>query len=149
MSDVDTETLVRDLIKSPNNHCFGCGHDNPAGLRLTFERQDGIVRAPFEPGQWHEGWIGVIHGGLLAAALDEAMAYALYYTGVKGLTARMEVRFRAPVHRGDSLEVEARVTRDTRRLVDIEGRLLRDGDVVAESFGRFMKLGPLDPTVLE
>jgi hypothetical protein len=44
--------------------------------------------------------------------------------------------------------VEAELTRDTRRLADVESRVLRGGQVVVEAAGRFLKLGELDPDAL-
>jgi acyl-coenzyme A thioesterase PaaI-like protein len=63
--------------------------------------------------------------------------------GVKGLTARMEVRYRQPALEGDQLAVVARKVSEARRVVDVEARLLREDTVLAEATGRFMKMGPL------
>jgi uncharacterized protein (TIGR00369 family) len=106
------------------------------------------VRTQFTPTDLHQGWQGVVHGGILTTLLDEAMAYTLFYSGVRAVTARMEVRFRASAQAGDLLQVEARVVRDTRRAADVEARILRGTDVIAESNGRFMKLGPIDPAMV-
>lgn len=104
-----------------------------------------MIRATYAPREWHEGWIGVIHGGVLAAALDEAMAYVLYFAGFKGVTARLEVRYRATVYAEDTLQIEAQQVGERRNLVDVQGRVLRDGNAVAESMGRFAQIGPLTP----
>jgi acyl-coenzyme A thioesterase PaaI-like protein len=104
------------------------------------------VWAAFEPGLWHEGWAGVVHGGVLAAALDEVMAYCIFYQGYKAVTARMELRYTNPAQKGDRLLLEARVARDSHRLVDVEGRVLRGDVTLVEAHGRFMKLGLLDAT---
>lgn len=137
--------MVREYAQSPDNHCFGCGLTNPAGLRLQVVREDGIARAHFVPGEWQEGWEGVVHGGILAAALDEVMAYTLFFDRVKCVTARLELRYRVPVKQGDHLVIEARVVGGNRRIADVEGTVRRGGKVVAEASGRFMKLGTLQP----
>lgn len=147
MPETRVNRLVREIVASPKNHCFVCSPTNAVGLRLRFERQEGVVRSRFVPETWHEGWEGIVHGGILAAVLDEAMAYTVFFDGVKGMTARIEVRYRGAVHQGDVLDVEARTVRDTRKLAEVEGRLLRDGAPVAEATGRYMKLGSLDPDV--
>lgn len=142
------DQALRDIIDSPANICFGCGPGNPVGLRLHVAEDGNRVWAEFEPGRWHEGWAGVVHGGVLAAALDEVMAYCIFYQGMKAVTARMELRYKNPAQNGDQLLVEARVTRDSRRLVDIQGRVLRGDVTLVEAAGRFLKLGPLDPSAL-
>ncbi len=134
---------LRELVRSPQNHCFACGPGNDCGMKLQFDRAADEVKAEFTPDHRHSGWTGVVHGGILATALDEAMAYVLYFMGVKGLTARMEVRYRQPALEGDRLSVVARKVSETRRIVDVEARLLRGDSVLAEATGRFMKIGPL------
>lgn len=112
-------------------------------MRLRFDEVGDEVRASFVPRPTHSGWTGVVHGGILATALDEAMAYVLYFMGIKGLTARMEVRFRRPALQGDALTVVARKVSEARRVVDVEAHLLKGDTVLAEASGRFMKMGAL------
>jgi uncharacterized protein (TIGR00369 family) len=112
-------------------------------MRLQFDEIGDEVRATFVPRNVHSGWTGVVHGGILATALDEAMAYVLYFMGVKGLTARMEVRYRKPALQGDSLTVVARKVSEARRIVDVEAQLFKGDTVLAEATGRFMKMGSL------
>jgi acyl-coenzyme A thioesterase PaaI-like protein len=140
---------LREIVRSPRNRCFGCGPANPTGLRLDVEVTNGVARATFVPGEWHEGWEHVVHGGVLATALDEVMGYPLYYRGIVGVTARLELRFRRPARRQDRLLVEASVTRETKKLVDIAGAIRRDGDVLVEATGRFVKVGIFDQSVFD
>jgi acyl-coenzyme A thioesterase PaaI-like protein len=144
MIEETIDQLVREYAQSPDNHCFGCGLTNPSGLQLQVVREDGAARAHFVPGEWQEGWEGVVHGGILAAALDEVMAYTLFFDRIKCVTARLELRYRVPVRQGDRLVIEARIVRSTRRIADVEGTIRRDGRIVAEASGRFMKLGVLE-----
>lgn len=144
MTETTRDRMLWNLARSPDNICFACGPGNPNGLHLHIERDGGVARTRFVAGEWHSGWAGVVHGGILATVLDEVMAYAIFFTGSKCLTARMEVRYRAAVSSGDELVAEAHITRDTRRLVDVEGEIRRGDTVIAEATGRFMKMGPLD-----
>lgn len=148
MEQTDTPLDIATLAASPLNRCFACGPGNPHGLHLHFEHEGGVVRASFVPGGLHQGWQGVVHGGILATLLDEAMAYTLFYAGVRAVTARMEVRYRAAAHAGEELTVEARITSENRKIADVEARILRGQQVMAEAAGRFMKLGPIDPALI-
>lgn len=134
---------LRELVRSPQNHCFACGPGNDCGMKLQFDEVGDEVRCVFVPEHRHSGWTGVVHGGVLATALDEAMAYVLYFMGIKGLTARMEVRYRRPALEGDTLTLVARKVGEVRRIVDVEAQLLKDDTVLAEASGRFMKMGAL------
>lgn len=148
MTDHGDIQALLDLSRSPRNLCFACGPGNPCGLHLEFTERDGTVSAAFTPGSGHGGWSGVVHGGILTAALDEAMAYVLYFRGLRALTARLDVRFRHPSTLGETLTVEAHATRQARKLMDVAGRILRGDTIVAEATGRFMILGALTPEML-
>lgn len=147
MLDSSVERLLRKFIDAPSNHCFVCSKINPLGLQMRFEQRDGIVSSRFIPGTWHEGWQGLVHGGILAAVLDEAMAYTLFFRSQQGVTAKMEVRYRAAVGPADILDVEAWVTRDTRRLVSTEARISRGDEIVAEAAGTYLKQAMIDVPV--
>jgi acyl-coenzyme A thioesterase PaaI-like protein len=115
------------------NLCFACGKDNPIGLKLQFQLEDGKARAEFTPGRYHESWNGVFHGGLLAVCLDEAFGYVLYLQGIKAMTAKMELRIRKTIRTGEKISITAEIKRKTRKIVETYARAnLQDGTVVAE-----------------
>ncbi|MDO8690708.1 MAG: PaaI family thioesterase [Dehalococcoidia bacterium] len=117
-----------------DNVCFACGRDNPIGLKLVFRMEGDRAVAEFTPGQWHQSWNGVFHGGLMATLLDEALGYVLYFRGIKALTAKFEMRLRKVVHTGQTVRVWAEITRLTRKIVDCRmGAELEDGSLVAEA----------------
>jgi acyl-coenzyme A thioesterase PaaI-like protein len=88
--------------------CFGCGQANLFGLQLEAEpTSDGGVEGRFFVKQDHQGPEGYAHGGVLGAALDEAMALVLRARGALALTARLEVDLLAPAPVGTFVRVEA------------------------------------------
>jgi uncharacterized protein (TIGR00369 family) len=126
--------------------CFACGQKNPIGLKLKFTQQDDRVRAEFTPSEVHQGWKEVVHGGIIVCILDEAMSYAALFAGVSTLTAKMQTRFRRPVRVGEHLVVTARITKQTRRLVETEAEIhLRDGTPIADSTGTMFTIKPQEP----
>lgn len=123
--------------------CFVCGPKNPIGLKLKFTHDDKEVKAEFTPGKLHQGWSGVVHGGIISAVLDEAMSYAALFVGVNTITARIQARFKHPVRIGEHLVITAHVTKKTRRLVEAKGELkLKDGTPLAESTATMFILSP-------
>ena len=83
------------------------------------------------------------HGGIAAAAIDEAMGWAMYAAGAWAMTARLEIKYRRPLPLGQPLEVSAEVVRDRGRWLEAEGRLrLVGGPLVAEAKALFMRLPP-------
>lgn len=116
------------------DQCFGCGKNNPCGLKMEFEWDGKIAKSEFTPVEMHQGWHNIIHGGILTALLDEAMAYAACFERIGGVTAAIEVRFRKPVSVGQHLTITSWVGKRTRRFVETEGAItLDDGTVVTEA----------------
>jgi acyl-coenzyme A thioesterase PaaI-like protein len=113
--------------------CFGCGKNNPCGLKLKFKQDGKTAKAEFTPNKFHQGWEGIIHGGILTAILDEAMGYAAFYEGIRCVTGTMQLRLRRPALIGEPLIVTALVTRNARRFIETEAKLtMMDGTLVAE-----------------
>jgi uncharacterized protein (TIGR00369 family) len=129
-------TLPKISISTDLNEglCFGCGHNNPIGLKLKFIKDGDACRAEFIPSKDHQGWPGVVHGGILASLLDEAMSYAAYFEGATCLTASMNIRLRQPVKVEEPLTITASVTRNSRKLFETRATVCsKDGTIMAES----------------
>jgi acyl-coenzyme A thioesterase PaaI-like protein len=123
-----------------DGRCFGCGQDNPEGLRMRFEpTPDGSV-CDFEVPDRYQSWRGMIHGGVVALLLDEAVGWASWHAGHPGLTGRLDVRLRRPLQLGDRVRVVGRVDRVRRSLVYASAYVDRvaDGARVAEATATLM-----------
>jgi acyl-coenzyme A thioesterase PaaI-like protein len=119
---------------SGNRMCFGCGKDNPLGLKLEPHREGDTAIAEFIPAEYHQGWPGFAHGGVLMAVLDEIIGYAAYYANVYDVTAKIEIRLKSMAKLGEPLIARARITKQSKRLLEISADLQRkDGTVVAEA----------------
>ncbi len=130
-------------LKSPqpnSNHCFVCGLSNPFGLHLRFfDTEPGVVTSEVTlPGQY-QGYPGVVHGGIIAAMLDEAAGRAHMVGGQPRFmyTARLEIRYRKNVPVGQPLLLVGRVGESKRRtatassaIYDQEQNLLAEADAV-------------------
>ena len=86
--------------------CFACGEKNPISLNLDFKQiDDNKVKALFVPGEYHQGYNGIIHGGLTSTLLDEALAYVIGFKGIKAFTAELNVRFKSSIKVGEEIEI--------------------------------------------
>ncbi len=96
--------------KIKKNHCFGCGHDNPEGLRLKFffDEEQKLTWCRFRLGRRYQGPPGHLHGGIIATILDEAMGKVNKLRSVVALTKTLEVEYLKPVPLGKTLLVEGR-----------------------------------------
>ena len=114
--------------------CFACGKQNPIGLKLEFRFEENKAKAEFTPGPYHQSWNGVFHGGLLALCLDEAFGYVLFFQGIKGMTAKMEMRIRRTIRTGQKIFITGEMKRKTRKLVETYAKAeLEDGTLAAEA----------------
>ena len=129
--------LSRDKIERQlTDKCFGCGQQNPIGLKLRFRTEGESVSAEFTPSGVHEGYPGYLHGGITCALLDEAMGWAAYNlsSGALAVTARVQIKFRRPLLIGEPLTVAASITRKSTRHLWTEATIKRrDGKVAAEA----------------
>ncbi|MGH2436295.1 MAG: PaaI family thioesterase [bacterium] len=118
------------------NRCFVCGPDNPIGLKLRFEREGEGVRAEFIPTELHVGYEGLVHGGILAALIDDALANVWFTKGEEAVTAKIEVRFRQEARPGEPLVVVAHPTGRKGGMMTGRAQVRRrDGDVIADGTG--------------
>lgn len=122
------------------NQCFVCGPDNPIGLRLPFRMEGDVCRSEFTPCAAHVGYDDLVHGGIIYCVLDDVMANWLFLQGIRGHTARCEVRYREPMRLGGQLLLEGRLLRRKGRLAMLHGTARRASDdaLVAEAEGTFM-----------
>jgi acyl-coenzyme A thioesterase PaaI-like protein len=122
------------LKKREKNLCFGCSKENPIGLQLQFTSEDGVIKGQFQPGIYHQGWPGLVHGGILFSLLDEAGGYAVMNAGLNCVTAKCDTRFAGMAPVEDTIYIEAVITKKTPRLVETEATLsLKDGSVIARN----------------
>lgn len=114
--------------------CFGCGRNNPIGLKMRFSWDGQAVSSEFVPNECHQGWWGIVHGGIICAVLDEVVGNVAVYEGLDAVTGKIEVRIRRPVKVGEHLKLTGRLTRKTRKLAEAEAMARDTQDaVVAEA----------------
>ncbi|RME83043.1 MAG: PaaI family thioesterase [Caldilineae bacterium] len=126
--------------------CFVCGMENPAGLHAHFYQVDErTCVGRFLPHENHQGYPGRVHGGVVAAMLDETLGRAVWGDAKTwGVTAELTIRYKAPVPLGEMLTAVGRVVLERRRLFKAEGELLTaDGTVAVVAHGTFIKM-PLE-----
>lgn len=116
-----------------NRMCFVCGPDNPIGLKLAFREEEGCYISQFTAGPEHQGYDGIVHGGIVSTLLDEIMARYIYAKGLQAVTARLEVRYRHPTPIGQPLTIVGWITRERGKLYELAGEIrLSDGTVTAD-----------------
>lgn len=119
-------------LKLQDDHfCYVCGKDNPAGLRLDFEHpKKGVLRAVAVFNREHQGYRGIVHGGILSMVLDEMMVNLAWKEGLPVVTGEITVRLKKPAPTGERIFFEGRIEREDRRLVYASAKALNAQDEV-------------------
>jgi uncharacterized protein (TIGR00369 family) len=138
MSHSVKNSTLTPLAHGALNHCFGCGLENPCGLRLRFfTDSDRSIVCRFRLARRFTGPPGHAHGGIIATLLDEAMSKANRARGVLAMTRRLDVDYLRPVPLAVPLNLTARhVANHGRRhhceahIADASGRILATGKAI-------------------
>ncbi len=127
------------MKKQPNSRmCFLCGRQNPIGLKLEFYQDSEAeqVRVEFSVAEEYQGYPGVVHGGIVAAVLDEVSGRAIMLRGSDEdmfATLRLTIRYRRPTPTDTPLIAVGWVERIGGVGAKVAGEIrLADGTVTAE-----------------
>lgn len=125
--------------------CFACGQRNPYGIHMHFRQEDNTIVSDFAPREEYQGFPGMLHGGIVAVVLDEALnrTSLLAEHPVWTMTGRLDIRYRRYVPYGPLLRVRATLGMQRGRMTQASGKLTLAEDeniVFAEAQGSFMAL---------
>lgn len=125
-----------------DGYCFVCGSKNPIGLSLEFIPTGKGICARYTPVKEHQGWQGVVHGGIISTLLDEAMVKASIGAGFDSVTAEITIRFKEPLFVGEETIIEAGIKEPSGKLIEAEAvmKRLRDGRLIATAKGKLIRV---------
>lgn len=115
--------LMPKIKQANSRHCFICGVENPIGLRLSFyEVAEGVVETEYLAPEHFQGYPNVLHGGIVAAILDEITGRAHMGNDVHNprfmFTGKLEVKYRKNVPIGRRLKFVGKATKNKSRAVE-------------------------------
>ena len=124
--------------------CFVCDPDNSRGLRLLFfhDEDAALVTAEFTLGNEFSGAPQYVHGGVVLAVVDDAMAWAaIAVAGRFAVVRETTTTFEHGVRLGRPHRVEARVESQTTRVLNASARVInQEGKRCARSKARLVFL---------
>lgn len=126
------------MNKQPNSEmCFVCGRENPVGLYMRFhDNGETEVFSEYTVPEHYQGYPGIVHGGVVAAMLDEVVARVSMIGDPHHfmMSVKLAILYRHPVPVNTPLRIVGKIVRLRGRLGRAEGMIyLPDGTLACES----------------
>ena len=128
-------------LDAPSTFVSGPGNETRLQVRYFRRESDSMLvgKAWFGPGA--EGPPGMVHGGAMAAVLDEGMGVAAWLSGHKGVAAKITVYFREMLPLSTVATIKAWINHTEGRKIVMKGHLIGpDGQVYSESEGLYIQV---------
>lgn len=126
--------------------CIVCGPQNAHGLHLSLfvDTETNLVKTEFTPEAPTIGFQGIVHGGVIATVLDEAMVWAATWIGRRFcLCAELITRYRYPLNVGQTVIAEAKVDFHAPRLIQTSAKLSdTSGQLLSTASAKYIPLTP-------
>ncbi len=124
--------------KQPNSdYCFICGRNNPRGLYMSFyDNGRNEVIAHYTVPDVYQSYPGIVHGGIVAAMLDEAVGRVALIADHHHfmMSVKLEVKYRHPVPTETPLTIKGQIVKLRGRLGKAVGQIwLPDNTIAAEA----------------
>lgn len=121
------------------------GNCNALAAPAKYFKGDGYLSAVVTFGPAFEGPPGLVHGGYIAAYMDEAFGIGIAHSGldVPAMTGTLKTIYRLPVPLNRELTYQVRLTGEERRKVFLQCTVKdADGTLYVEGEAIFLKIDP-------
>lgn len=118
---------------------------------MSLYLEDDEVTSVIVPKKSYCGYPDILHGGITATVLDEAMTWAasapekkFYFAG------EIKVRYRAPIIAGKEVVVKAKQIDNRKKIIFVEGCIVDEkNNVLVRSEGKYYPLPEKDDTMMK
>ncbi len=115
------------------------GFSNPLSPGINIWVEGAKAFGTTECGYAYEGPPGHIHGGYVAAILDQFLGMAQVAGGNPGMTGKLEIRYLKPTPLNTKLKLEAEVSRIDDRKTLVNGQIFANNNITARAEGLFIR----------
>lgn len=123
-----------------DGYCFVCGPNNAIGLKLDFSFDGKTITTEFIPQKVHQGYMNIVHGGIISTLLDEVMVKLAIEMGTPAVTAQMDIRLRKAVAIGERITFRAEIRESTRKLIIAYAKAETGEGIVADAIGKLIRI---------
>jgi uncharacterized protein (TIGR00369 family) len=137
--------VLKKILNIRDQTGFGCGEDNPIGLKMQFLTDNERVYSQVTVPPAMAGWDQTVHGGIISTIMDEIMGRAVIYLLQKiAVTKSITVDFIKPLYVGTELSAVSSIQEiQSERQVLVTGEIYSDEDTLcAKANGKFATMSP-------
>ena len=116
------------------------GEFNPIAPPVTYEYGESSITAMVRFNESYQGPPACVHGGMVAALLDDALGRTRHLTGRHCVTGGLTVSYKRPTPINADLTVEARIESVLERKFIVTGEIYHEGQVTATAEAVFVFL---------
>ena len=117
------------------------GRGNPLSPPVRFEVKEGVVHGVGRFGAQYCGPPNHVHGGVVAAVMDELLGAVNVVNDLGAMTGTLTVRYRRPTPLFEEIRMEGRTGETQGRKVFAQGKMWHGDDLLAEAEGIFIQVG--------
>lgn len=134
----ESSTAPNAKVKLDRSPIIGLG--NPLAPPLSFRVEGDRVKGSGRFGLQYEGPPGSVHGGFVAAALDELLGMAQSLSEKSGMTGTLTIKYRRPTPLHKDLDLTAWVDHIEGRKIFVAGTIHHGEVLCAEAEGIFVSV---------
>lgn len=116
------------------------GRFNPVAPPAEFWVEDDVVHGRATFGALHCGAPDLVHGGVVAAVMDELLGVANVVNGRGAMTGTLTIRYLKPTPLFQEIRMEGYSKEQDGRKIYAEGRFWSGDDLLAEAHGTFIEV---------
>lgn len=121
--------------------CAVCGSENnnaySLGVRFAPQNDNSVV-SHFTVQSRHQGYSGLLHGGIASSLLDAAMTHCLFKHKITALTAQLDVRYHSPIKVGECVQVTGELLSVKRGVYFLKAGLTVADELRVSAGGKFI-----------
>jgi acyl-coenzyme A thioesterase PaaI-like protein len=124
--------------ESRNTRSPMSGSMNPVAPPVTYQYSNNAIRGEVT---FHEGYQGppaCVHGGFVAALLDDGLGRTRHLTGRNCVTGSLNITYKRPTPINAGLVIEARIEEIFERKFRVTGEISHEGQVTASAEAMFV-----------
>ena len=125
-----------------NKKCFVCGPENRYGLHLEFViDKNNIIQTEFVPLEQHQGFKGIVHGGLIGLILDEIMVNLTWKLGKNAVSAELNIGLKRVAKVGEKLIFRGWIDKEDKKIIYTKAEAKdENGAVVATATAKCIRV---------